>query len=197
MNERIERLIDAAWLAYRQDHANEAVRLAQEAVNQAPKSGAALYALACAHERNGNLLSADKIFRRAAKAIEEPMQPPYRSSWKRFQRAVERAQERLPAAFSKHLDGVAWVLADYPKPEQVGNDDAEVLGLYEGPSLADKTHEPNDEQPFPLIHLFRRPHEHAARSAKEFDEEVERTVRHEFGHYLSLDEEDLEDAGLG
>ena len=197
MNERIERLIDAAWLAYRQDHAKEAVRLAHEAAVLAPKSGAALYALACAHERSGNLLRADQIFRRAAKAAEEPMQPPYRSSWKRFQRAVERAQERLPAAFSKHLDNLAWVLADYPKPEQVSSDDAEILGLYEGPSLADLTHEPNDEQPFPLIHLFRRPHEHAARTASEFDAEIERTVRHEFGHFLSLDEDELEDAGLG
>ena len=71
--------------------------------------------------------------------------------------------------------------------------DVDPLGLFVGSSLA----EADDSQLPPQIILFlENLWEFAAEDEKVFREEVRTTYLHELGHYLGLDEIDLEERGL-
>ena len=47
------------------------------------------------------------------------------------------------------------------------------------------------------ILLFKRNLEKVAQSRSELIEQIQTTVKHEIGHYLGLDEDDLDRLGLG
>src|SRR5262245_39012100 len=88
--------INAAWLAYRNADVKAAVESARSAVDQAPTNGEAWYVLGICLERSSALAQADRCFRIASHAKDNPQQPPYRVSWKRFLQIAERARENLP-----------------------------------------------------------------------------------------------------
>ena len=120
---------------------------------------------------------------------------PYRVSWRTFQSIVASAIEALPAKLKDSLADVTLVLADYADPELlVEFSDSELLGLFTGPVRSERDQQPEIS---PVIHVFRRAHEHACASAKEFRHEVKQTLWHEFGHYLGFGEGELESMGRG
>lgn len=193
---RLKAHLDAAWKAYRQGKPRQGIERARQALAVDGEDGEAWYALACNLERAGAYIEADRAFQRAARAPRRPVAPPWRASWSRFQRAVRAAVDALPAELRAALDEVTLILADYPEPYLLeGYDDPELLGIFEGAT--------RDERGSltglisPRIHLWRRPHEHASGSAREFDAEVRQTLHHELGHYLGHDEDALGRLGMG
>jgi predicted Zn-dependent protease with MMP-like domain len=74
-----------------------------------------------------------------------------------------------------------------------GNDDEELLGLFEGASLLDEA----DADNLPRIRLFvENIWEYVEMDEQDFLDEVGTTFLHELGHYLGWDEEQLADRGL-
>lgn len=187
----LDDLLARAWRAYRRDEHPHAIALAQQAVEVAGDDGRAWHVLACACERAGDLREADRAFRRAAAAPHEAQPAPWRVPWRRFEQAVAAARERLPPAMRRHLDAVTLGLEEYPRDEHIEGDDPEILGVHLGPTRADLL-DPGlaDGEPSRIL-LFRRPHEHACTSQAEFDDEVARTLYHEFAHHLGFDEGDM------
>ena len=112
-----------------------------------------------------------------------------------FERVVEEALESLPKRFADLVENVAVTVEDEPSAEDLeiaegdADDDSELLGIYRGVALTDRTHD------MPLlpdeIAVFRGPIGRVAETRQDAVEEVRKTVIHELGHYFGLDEDEL------
>jgi len=190
-----KRHLDAAWKSYRQAKPRQGVEHALQAVEADPDNGENWYALACNLEREGSLREADRAFTRAQRAKTGAIAAPWRVTWARFQRSVKDAAAALPPDLRRALDEVTLVMADYAEPYLIDEyEDAELLGLFEGAERSERSGMHGMINP--RIYVWRRSHEHACGSAKEFDDEVRQTLHHELGHYLGFDEDGLDKLGL-
>ena len=116
-----------------------------------------------------------------------------------FERLVDRALVSIPEPFRAALDEVAIIVEDEPSPEQLREnglaDDETLYGLYEGVPrteyAADWAISPN------RITLFRWPLEDDYPDPAELEAEVRRTVIHELAHHLGIDDERLDELGVG
>lgn len=86
-----------------------------------------------------------------------------------------------------------WEMAEHWLEEGVAEDS---MGLFSGPALNEPTDSDCLESPsitFFLAELW----DYCGEDLPTFDEEVRITYIHEFGHYLGLNESELESRGLG
>ena len=111
-----------------------------------------------------------------------------------FERVVDEALDSLPKRFADLIENVAIAVEDEPTAEDLEStddedDDFELLGIYRGVALTERTHD------MPLlpdeIAVFRGPINRVARSREEALEEVRETIVHELGHYFGLDDDEL------
>lgn len=103
----------------------------------------------------------------------------------------------LPPDLRACLEDLAITLDPRPTPDeemQEGDDEA-LLGLFVGPSYAEAGDTPD---PIPsAIRLFvDNLRDEAGDDPARFRQEVRTTLLHELGHYLGLDEDELERRGL-
>ena len=104
------------------------------------------------------------------------------------QQVVRRVLTSLPAALRREADRCIIELC--------GRDsDGDILGVFEGNTRADP--EPQSAEELPRIQLFLdNLWQFTDGDVSEFREEVKTTLLHELGHYLGLDEEEVEALGL-
>lgn len=112
-----------------------------------------------------------------------------------FECVVAEALESLPDRFASLVKNVAVTVEEEPSPEDLqvaeeGSDgDSELLGIYRGVPLTERTHD------MPLlpdeIAIFRGPINRVTASRREAVEEVRETVIHELGHYFGLGDDEL------
>ncbi len=117
----------------------------------------------------------------------------------RFERLVGRALDELPPDLLAMLDNVAITVEDEPLAHHLDQwDDAPetLFGLYEGTPLTERDSAYGMTLP-DRITIFRGPLERAFRSPQAIAREVLITVAHELGHHFGLDEDRLEELGLG
>ena len=114
-----------------------------------------------------------------------------------FERVVVEALESLPKRFADLVDNVVISVEDEPTDDDLesiegeGDDDVdyELLGIYRGVALTERTH---DMQLLPdEIAIFRGPINRVARTRREAVEQVRETVIHELGHYFGLDDDEM------
>jgi predicted Zn-dependent protease with MMP-like domain len=114
-----------------------------------------------------------------------------------FEGVVAEALESLPRRFADLVENVAITVEEEPTDEDLESvehdeaDDSEILGIYRGVALTERTHDAPllpDE-----IAVFRGPINRIARSRAEAVDEVRETVIHELGHYFGLDDEEMEE----
>jgi predicted Zn-dependent protease with MMP-like domain len=116
-----------------------------------------------------------------------------------FDRLVEQAVAELPVRVRDKLDEVPVLVQDLPSAAMLTEDEPpltpDLLGLFVGHHIfAESSSRP---APTPgAIFLFRRNLLRACADREELAQEVRITVRHEVGHLLGLDEDELEDWGL-
>lgn len=115
-----------------------------------------------------------------------------------FEQVVEEALEQLPRRFSTMLDNIAVVVEEEPTEEDLElledeeddeDDDAELLGIYRGVPLTERSYG------MPLlpdqVAIFRGPILRIARNRREAVREIRDTVIHELGHYFGLGDDDM------
>lgn len=120
-----------------------------------------------------------------------------RLSPEEFEEMVVQCYEGLPEGLLGYLDNLDIVVEEWPSEEiladtDVGSADG-LLGLYTGvPRL-----ERGDDLPFlpDKITLYQRPIEGICSTREEVAEEVRKTLLHEVGHYLGMDEDYLDRLG--
>jgi predicted Zn-dependent protease with MMP-like domain len=113
---------------------------------------------------------------------------------------LEETLRDLPAALRERIGEVQFRIARVPSAEQrdlmADCDDCGLLGLYEGVALPDRFE--GDEPLVPdRITIFTLAHETEFRGGAALEQGVRDTIVHEIGHYLGLDDDDLDALGLG
>lgn len=105
-----------------------------------------------------------------------------------FEQVVDRALEGLPQWVIDKIDNLVVVVEEEPSPEL-----GDVLGVYEGVALSER------EDYFGVmpdrIVVFRRPHLELGLDRGELKAEIRKTVLHELGHHLGIDDERLTELG--
>lgn len=112
-----------------------------------------------------------------------------------FEALVKRALKELPPRYGKLLDEVSVVVEAEPSASLLKELDLEseddLLGLYQGLSLADQSFfQPGGQHP-PRITLYRGPIVRLCRSEEEMKQEICDTVVHELGHHVGLDDDEM------
>ncbi len=116
-----------------------------------------------------------------------------------FERVVDEALDGLPKRFADLIQNVVISVEDEPTVDDLeslepdgGDDGSELLGLYRGVPLTERSHD------MPLlpdeIAIFRGPINRIARTREEAVHEVRETVIHELGHYFGLGDDEMPDA---
>ena len=120
-----------------------------------------------------------------------------RLSQEDFEEMVVRCYEGLPGGLLGYLQNLDIVVEEWPGEEvlaETGTGRADgLLGLFEGISRLER----GGDMPFwpDKITLFQRPIEEICGSREEVAEEVRKTLLHEVGHYLGMDEKHLHKLG--
>ena len=113
---------------------------------------------------------------------------------KRFVKIARQAIAGLPDEFQPYVQNVMLVLEPYA-PEEIldGHDvpeDEDLMGLYEGPALAESGSTGPAEMP-PRITLYYEALLDACETEEELIHEIQTTVLHEIGHHFGLEEDRL------
>lgn len=112
-----------------------------------------------------------------------------------FAQLVQQAIADLPPPYAKLMESIAVVVEDEP-PEEVLRDldldsEDDLLGLYQGQSLAaDSFFRPGGDPP-PQISIYRGPILRLCTTPEEVVQEVYDTVVHELGHHVGLDDDEM------
>jgi predicted Zn-dependent protease with MMP-like domain len=112
-----------------------------------------------------------------------------------FEHVVSEALETLPKRFADLVENVVIAVEDEPADDDLAGIEpdagagSELLGMYRGVPLTDRTHN------MPLlpdeIVVFRGPINRVARTRHEAVQQVRETVIHELGHYFGLDDNEM------
>jgi len=108
---------------------------------------------------------------------------------------VQEAIAELPPPYARLARDVSVVVEEEPPPDVVEDLDLdsadELLGLYQGISLAeDSFFQPGGQQPA-RIAIYRGPILRLCSTAEEVRQEVRDTVVHELGHHVGLDDDEM------
>lgn len=112
-----------------------------------------------------------------------------------FDDAVSAALRRIPDELARLLTNVVVVVEEEYEPEPWEDPDTELLGLFDGYSLAERA-EAAWQMPDRIV-VFRGPLTRHCRSREELEDEIVVTVMHEVGHFFGIEEERLHELGWG
>lgn len=108
----------------------------------------------------------------------------------RFEELVDLGLRRIPRELLNNVQNVAIVVEDF-NPES-----PDILGLYEGIALTERTSEYTSALP-DKITIYRESLCDFCSSEEELVEQVAVTVIHELGHHFGIDDAKLHDLGWG
>jgi len=111
-------------------------------------------------------------------------------------RIAEAAVASIPEPLRAHLEDVVCRVQDFPDPETMIEmeiaDPFDLLGLYHGVSLAERSSFDTAHMP-DMIFLYRRPIlEYAQQSGESLEHLVRHVLIHEVGHHFGFSDEDME-----
>jgi predicted Zn-dependent protease with MMP-like domain len=111
----------------------------------------------------------------------------------RFTQLVEEALSRLPKFFRNKIENVSIMVEDYPGQEMQEDYKGLLLGLFHGTPKTQQsvfaTHLPAQ------IFLYQKNIEKVCRTEQEVLEQIDKTLKHEIGHYFGLSEKELRRKG--
>jgi len=186
----------------------EARRVLERGVGMEPESAHTVYHLGLVLERledEGDptgapavgIESAEQAFARANALDPQSFPLPTVLEDEVFARAVDQAIANLPRSIRERVEGVSLIIEDFPNLQLVREErvSPQTLGLFQG---VPRTQALVTEQPLDLdrILLFKSNLEKICHDEDDLLDQIQITVRHEVGHYLGLDEDDLERLGL-
>jgi predicted Zn-dependent protease with MMP-like domain len=189
-------------------HFMEAKRVLERGVAIDPESAHTLYHLGLVLERleeegedatapAAGLESSAQAFSRSNSLEPQQFPLPIVLEDAAFTRAVDAAIENLPRSIREQIEGVSLLVEDFPSRDNVQGEriSPQTLGLFMG---IPRTEAAASAQRVDLdrIILFKRNLEKICRDEEDLIDQIQITVRHEVGHYLGLDEDDLERLGL-
>ena len=116
-----------------------------------------------------------------------------------FERLVLQALDDLPDKFREALENIDIQVRWRPTVAELrraGVRRGSLFGVYTGVPLPRRGHGYSMTLPDAIV-IYQQTHERHCRSDAEIVEQVRQTVLHEIGHYLGIDEDRLEELGIG
>ena len=116
-----------------------------------------------------------------------------------FERLVLKALEDLPDQFRDALENIDIQVRWRPTPAELrraGVRHGSLFGVYLGVPLPRRSHWYSMALPDTIV-VYQQTHERHCRNDAEIVEQVRQTVLHEIGHYLGIDEDRLQELGIG
>jgi predicted Zn-dependent protease with MMP-like domain len=174
----------------------------EQALGLEPDSAHSLYHLALCLEHQGELDRAEELFLQAAAANPAHYPAPVRISEAEFRAAAEEALRSLPTKVERYIESCPVLVEDLPTPDLVREENVspQILGLFFGTPATEPGASPkwgtSPKEGVERIFLFKRNLEKVAQSRPELVEQIQVTVKHEVGHYLGLDEDEIDRLGL-
>ncbi len=179
----------------------EARRTLNRAIREDPGNPEAWYARALLRERREDWEGADRDMARAARLDPTTYPFPVLLTDEDLEAAIEEVLGTLHPTLRDYLANVAILVEEVPSEEILRQYDpplspGELLGYFSGHSLLERSIEdPWSHLPAAIL-LFRRPLQRYAQDREQLVKELRTTIYHEVGHFLGLEEDDLEDRGL-
>ncbi|MCB9743036.1 MAG: metallopeptidase family protein [Alphaproteobacteria bacterium] len=179
----------------------EARRAANRCLREDPAHPEAAFVRGLLRERRGDYAGAQRDFLRAWRADPEGFPLPLPLSDETVEEIVSECLTMLHPTLREYLVNVPVILEEVPSEELLEQYDppaspASLLGYFSGHSLMERSlHDPWSILPGAIV-LFRRNLERYANNREQLLEELRITLFHEVGHFLGLDEADLEERGL-
>ncbi|MDJ0868260.1 MAG: tetratricopeptide repeat protein [Myxococcota bacterium] len=175
----------------------EARRQLERAVALDPEAPHAIYHLGLVLERLGDFDEAERAFTQANALDPDHYPLPAELGDEAFERAAQDALANLPRSIREYVENVPVLIEDFPSEDLLDHENVspQILGIFIGVprTEAGATDQPRD---LDRIILFKRNLEKLCRDEDQLVEQIQVTVKHEVGHYLGLDEDDLERLGL-
>jgi predicted Zn-dependent protease with MMP-like domain len=176
----------------------EADALRALAVN--PGDAAAHDLLSRVRDHLGDAEGAAEASEAAAELDPESFPEPLEMTDAEFDALVEKAIADLPDKIREKLDELPVLVQPLPSNDMLTETDPplspDLLGLFVGRHIFAQSHTAIPGAPG-AIFLFRKNLLRACHDGDELAREVRVTVQHEVGHLMGLDEDELEDWGLG
>ena len=117
-----------------------------------------------------------------------------------FERIILQALEQMPPHFREALDNIDIQVQWRPSPGELRRAGLRrgqsLLGLYVGVPLPSRSHYNSLTLPDTII-IYQGTHERVCRDEAEMVEQVQKTLLHEIGHYMGIDEDRLRELGAG
>lgn len=107
-----------------------------------------------------------------------------------FDDMVNDALDLIPEDFARRMGNVVVLVRDH------NEDNTEILGLYEGVALTERTFDHTGYLP-DTISIYKGALERFCHSEEDLAHEVMVTVFHEVGHYFGIEEDQLHHLGWG
>lgn len=112
----------------------------------------------------------------------------------RFSQIVDEVLEGLPQFFQSRLDNLAVIVQDYPEPDLQRQFPGRLLGLFRG--IPKTRQSVFAGASFPQqVFLYQKNIEAISYGDADLRRQIEKTLKHEIGHYFGLSEEDLRALG--
>ncbi len=174
-----------------------ALRNLEQASILDPESAHALYHLGLVQERLEREEEADAAFRRANALDPEHYPLPSAIENDAFERAAAAALRDLPRSIREYVENVPVLIHDFPGGDLLSDENVspQILGIFIGVPRTEAAVTAQAADVDRVI-LFKKNLEKICRTQAELVEQIQITVKHEIGHYLGLDEDDLERLGL-
>lgn len=163
-----------------------------------PDHADAHYGMGWVHLERGDMAQMRTHWLRTLELDQAVPRPGWHLTTQEFDAVAEKALLELPERARTLLRNVAIVVEDAPAaPEIEDGLDPRVLGLFCGAPLDEQSHmDPAPEEPN-VIKLYQRNLEGACLSREELVSEIRMTLLHETAHYFGLEDDELEQIGLG
>lgn len=123
--------------------------------------------------------------------------PPWQVSVDEMERIAEAAMAELPDHIIERLENVPILIEEVPSEALVREGvDPRLLGLFSGVPLGEKSTE-GQVGDVDRIHLYHYNLERACTSSEHLAAEIRITLLHETAHFFGLDDDELDQLGLG
>ncbi len=175
----------------------EARRNLDHAVALDPESAHAVYHLGLVLERLGLDEEAGRAFQQANALDADHYPLPTQVEPNAFEAVAAEALADLPRSIREYVENVPVLIEDFPSDGFLKDENVspQILGVFIGVPRTEAavTAQARDVD---RVILYKKNLEKVCRTHAELVEQIQITVKHEIGHYLGLDEDDLERLGL-
>ena len=175
----------------------ESRRVLERSVAMDPDSAHSVYHLGLVVERLDGSEEAESLFTRANALDQRHYAMPIEVTDEVFDDAVSDAISNLPRSIREYIDQVPVLVEPHPSRELVVSEKVspQLLGIFIGtPRTEAALTAPSSG--LDRVMIFKKNLEKVCQDADELVDQIGITVRHEIGHYLGLDEDDMERLGL-